>query len=135
LKSKLTVHHIGIVVPKISDSIKEIQILPFEEIHNSKIISSQKVKIAFLKIGTIYFELIEPDGEDSPVYSFSKQGGGIHHICFEVDDIHQSLEELKSDGAKIIVNPVKGYDERLIAFVFLNMKHTNCNIIELLQKK
>ena len=130
----MTTHHIGIVVSSIDDSLNELSILPFQEVHDTEIIPSQKVKVSFLKIGSIFFELIEPLTKDSPIYAFSKQGGGIHHICFEVDDIHQTIDDLKKQGAKVIVNPVSGYKNRLIAFLYLNMKKTNCNLIELLQK-
>ena len=41
---------------------------------------------------------------------------------------------MKKNGATIIVEPVKGFEDRLIAFVFLNMKNTNCNLIELATK-
>ena len=93
---KMKPHHIWIVVAQISESVDEMKkSLPFEEIHPTEIIDSQKVKVIFLKMGEIFFELIEPIREDSPVYEFSKKGGGIHHVCFEVDNIHQSIEDFK----------------------------------------
>jgi len=129
-------HHIGIVVSKISESVDEMKkSLPFEEIYPQEVIDSQKVKVIFLKMGEIFFELIEPIGEDSPVYEFSKKGGGFHHICFEVDNIHQSIEDFKKRGARVVVEPVIGFEGRLISFLFLNMKKTNYNLIELAEKK
>ena len=129
-------HHIGIVVTKISESVDEIKkFLPFEEIQPPEVIDSQKVKVIFLKMGEMFFELIEPMGEGSPVYEFSKKGGGIHHVCFEVDNIHQSIEDFKKKGARVVVEPVIGFEGRLISFLFLNMKKTNCNLIELAEKK
>lgn len=128
-------HHVGVVVPSISDSLKELTLfIKFEKIMVPMHIVSQKVNVCFLKFGEFNLELIEPINDDSPVTKFSLKGGGIHHICFEVENIFEKLEELKKKGATIIVEPVIGFENRLTAFVFLNMKGTNCNLIELASK-
>ena len=46
--------------------------------------------------------------ENSPITDFVKKGGGYHHLCFEVDDIHLELEKMKKNGARVIVDVVKG---------------------------
>ncbi len=96
-------------------------------------VGSQKVNICFLKIGEPFLELIEPTSPDSAITEFAKSGGGIHHMCFEVKDIQSELESLAGKGATILVNPVKGFDERRIAFVDLNTKNTKCGLVELLE--
>ena len=96
---------------------------------------SQKVNVCFLKTNNVYIELIEPAEENSPISAFTASGGGFHHICFEVDDIQKEAEKMVKNGARIIVKPVKGFDARLIAFLVLNMKNTNCNLIELVEIK
>ena len=132
----MKLHHVGIVVPSIQESLGEIKkYLTFEEITVPSLIGSQKVNVCFLKVGNVYIEFIEPASDDSPVSEFVKTGGGYHHICFEVKDIHKELEYFKNRGARIIVEPVKGFDNRLIAFIFLNMKNTKCNLIELAEEK
>jgi methylmalonyl-CoA/ethylmalonyl-CoA epimerase len=98
-------------------------------------VGSQKVNICFMKIGEPFLELIEPASSDSAINEFAKSGGGIHHLCFEVKDIKSELESLSSKGATILVNPIKGFDERLIAFVDLNTKNTKCGLVELLEIK
>ena len=98
-------------------------------------VGSQKVNICFLKTNNVFLELIEPAEENSPISNFIKKGGGFHHLCFEVDDIHLELEKMKKNGVRIIVDVVKGFEERLTAFVMLDMKNTNCNLIELAEKK
>lgn len=80
-------------------------------------------------------ELIEPTSHDSPIAEFASSGGGIHHLCFEVDDIQNELDEMERKGATVLVKPVKGFDERRIAFVDLNMKNTKCGLVELLETK
>ena len=132
----MKLHHIGIVVPKIKDSIGEVtNYLKFETISTTIPVQSQKVNICFLKIGDPFLELIEPVEKDSPVYDFAKNGGGIHHLCFEVNDIHDQIAIMENKGATILVKPVIGFDNRLIAFVDLNMKNTKCGLIELLESK
>ena len=132
----MKLHHIGIVVPKINESIGEIaNYIKFETISTTIPVQSQKVNICFLKIGEPFLELIEPVEKDSPVYDFAKNGGGIHHLCFEVNDIHDELASMEKKGATILVKPVIGFDNRLIAFVDLNMKNTKCGLIELLESK
>ena len=132
----MKLHHIGIVVPKINESIGEItNYIKFETISITIPVQSQKVNICFLKIGEPFLELIEPVEQDSPVYDFAKNGGGIHHLCFEVSDINAQLANMEKNGATILVRPVIGFDNRLIAFVDLNMKNTKCGLIELLESK
>ena len=52
-----------------------------------------------------------------------------------MDDIHVELERMKKNGARVIVDVVRGFENRLTAFVMLDMKNTNCNLIELAEKK
>ncbi len=132
----MKLHHIGIVVENIQKSLGELtKYLDFESITMPSLVGSQKVNICFLKTNNVFLELIEPAEENSPISNFIKKGGGFHHLCFEVDDIHLELEKMKKNGARIVVDVVKGFEERLTAFVMLDMKNTNCNLIELAEKK
>ena len=132
----MKLHHIGIVVPKIKDSIGDlVNYIKFETVGIPMPVGSQKVNICFLKVGEPFLELIEPVEKDSPVYDFAKKGGGIHHLCFEVNDIHAQLDDMEKKGATVLVKPVIGFDNRLIAFLDLNMKNTRCGLIELLESK
>ena len=131
----MKLHHVGIVVKNIQESLGEItKYLTFESTTVPSLVGSQKVNICFLKTNNVFLELIEPAEENSPVSDFIKKGGGFHHLCFEVDDIHLELEKMKKNGAHIVVNVVKGFEDRLTAFVMLDMKNTNCNLIELAEK-
>ena len=132
----MKLHHIGIVVENIQKSLGELtKYLDFESTTMPSLVGSQKVNICFLKTNNVFLELIEPVEENSPISNFIKKGGGFHHLCFEVDDIHLELEKMKKNGARIVVDVVKGFEERLTAFVMLDMKNTNCNLIELAEKK
>ena len=132
----LKLHHIGIVVQNINESLGEISnFLSFESTSLPTLVGSQKVNICFLKTNSVYIELIEPADPDSPIISFVKEGGGFHHLCFEVDDIQQEIDKMVKNGARLIVAPVKGFENRIIAFLMLNMKKTKCNLIELAEVK
>ncbi|SVA48985.1 uncharacterized protein METZ01_LOCUS101839 [marine metagenome] len=132
----MKLHHIGIVVENIQKSLGELtKYLDFESTTMPSLVGSQKVNICFLKTNNVFLELIEPAEENSPISNFIKKGGGFHHLCFEIDDIHLELEKMKKNGAHIVVDVVKGFEERLTAFVMLDMKNTNCNLIELAEKK
>lgn len=132
----MKLHHIGIVVPKIQESIGELtKYLKFETISLPTLIGSQKVNVCFLNVGQVFLELIEPASDDSPVSNFLEKGGGFHHLCFEVENIYKEIEELEKNGARLIVKPVTGFENRMIAFVLLNMKNTKCNLIELVEEK
>ena len=132
----LKLHHIGIVVQNINESLGEItNFLSFESTSLPTLVGSQKVNICFLKTNSVYIELIEPTDPDSPIISFVKEGGGFHHLCFEVDDIQQEIDKMVKNGAHLVVAPIKGFEDRLIAFLMLNMKKTKCNLIELVGPK
>jgi len=129
-------HHVGIVVPNIQESLGEIgKYLKFDTITTPSLIGSQKVNVCFLKAGQAYVELIEPVDSDSPVSKFASEGGGMHHICFEVKDIHKEIEEIVKKGGRLIVKPIEGFEGRLIAFVWMNMKNTKWNLVEFAEEK
>ena len=136
IKTFMKLHHVGIVVNNIQESLGELsRYLNFETVSTIMPVGSQKVNICLMKVGEPFLELIEPASHDSAISEFAKSGGGIHHICFEVKNIESELESLASKGATILVNPIKGFDERRIAFVDLNTKNTKCGLIELLETK
>ena len=131
----MKLHHIGVVVNNIQESLGELKnYLDFETTSAILPVGSQKVNVCLLKIGEPFLELIEPTSTDSPISEFARSGGGIHHLCFEVKDIQAELESFSKKGATILVNPVKGFGERSIAFVDLKTK-TRCGLIELLESR
>ena len=136
MSCQLKLHHLGIAVKNIQESLGELtKFLNFESTTVPTLVGSQKVNICFLKTNNVYIELIEPAEENSPISTFTEKGGGFHHICFEVNDIHQEVEKMVKNGARLVVKPVIGFENRMIAFLFLKMKNTKCNLIELVETK
>ena len=132
----MKLHHIGIIVKDIQKSLGELgKYFEFKETTIPTLVKSQKVNVCFLKSSDVYIELIEPIDDDSPVKSMAESGGGFHHLCFEVDNIFEEIKKAENNGARIIVEPVEGFEGRRIAFILLDMKNTNCNLIEFAEKK
>lgn len=126
------IDHIGIAVNSLEDAVKfyetlGVNVTSYEEV------PSQKVKVAFIKLGDSNIELLEPTSEDSPVAKFlNKKGEGVHHLCYEVNDVSESLDVMKKEGMKLInEEPVKGAHGKLVAFV--HPKSANGVLTELSQ--
>jgi len=126
------IDHIGIAVNSLEDAVRFYEILGVN-VTSSEEVPSQKVKVAFIKLGDSNIELLEPTSEDSPVAKFlDKKGEGIHHLCYEVKDISESLDVMKKEGIKLInEEPVKGAHGKLVAFV--HPKSANGVLTELSQ--
>ena len=130
----MKLHHIGIVVDDIKKFIGPLT--NFLKINDSFIPlenTLQKINYVFIPSGDVYLELIQPTNDESPVSLFLKKGGGLHHIAFEVENIEETLSELKAKGGKILFETQKGFEGRLISFIFMNS--FPCKIIELVSKK
>lgn len=81
----------------------------------------QAVRIIFLDIGGgPQLELLEPLGPDSPVQEHLKKGGGLYHLCFEVEDLDETLKWVQKDGKAVVVNksvPAPAMGGRYVAFI------------------
>jgi methylmalonyl-CoA epimerase len=102
-----------------------------------KEVSSEQVRIAFLPLGGpggSKIELVEPLNSESGLAKFlEKRGEGLHHICLEVEDIDEALEDMKEKGAPILdVQPRQSADGRAI---FLHPKGTHGVLLELVEKE
>ncbi len=62
------------------------------------------VKVVFIELPNTKIELLEPLGEASPIAKFLEEApdGGIHHLCYEVDDILEARDQLKAQGARVL---------------------------------
>ena len=107
---QVKLHHIGFVVESIQESAESFA-LSLGATWDGNIIHDplQKVRVTFLQgahIGDALIELVEPAGPDSPVLGFLEKRGGLHHLCYEVEDLESHLAFSKSIGTKIIRTPV-----------------------------
>ena len=105
----MRLHHLGFVVADIAEAMPGF-LHSMAATWDSQIFAdpNQKVKVAFLSTrpGDAQVELVEPDGDDSPVLRFlNKRGGGLHHACYEVQDLEQELSDFHARGALIVKRP------------------------------
>jgi methylmalonyl-CoA/ethylmalonyl-CoA epimerase len=126
--------HIGIAVDSIEEALKTYQSIGFH-VEDIVTISEQKVRLAILPIGESRIELLEPTGANSVIQKFLKEKGqGIHHLCFEVENLEQKVNELKQTGVLILDQvPCRGYEDRKVAF--LHPKTTHGVLIELVEER
>ncbi|KPJ74300.1 methylmalonyl-CoA epimerase [candidate division TA06 bacterium DG_78] len=115
----MKLEHIGIAVKSIEDKLKIWRDILGLKRHIIQEVPDQKVRIAVLEMGDIHIELIEPTDTHSNVHKFiEKRGEGLHHLCFEVEDIEAILSNMKKNGIKLIDEvPRKGAYAEKIAFI------------------
>jgi methylmalonyl-CoA/ethylmalonyl-CoA epimerase len=118
----MRLHHIAYTTDDLTRKVAHFRSLfGFTPIAEPIIDPVQKVRIQFLDMGGgSLMELLEPHGEKSPVAGHVKKGGGLYHLCFEVDDIVATLERLRETGESFVVCepvPAPAIDNRLVAFV------------------
>jgi len=116
-------HHIGFVVSSISAVAEEFAASisarwDGEVIHDP----IQRVRVAFLSpvdTRNPVFELVEPASESSPVSNFLTKGGGLHHVCYEIDDLESGLREATGVGLVVVADPAPAvaFGGRRIAWV------------------
>lgn len=129
------IEHIGIAVKQLSVSIPLFEKLLNTNCYKIEEVESEKVNTAFFKTGDGKIELIEGSQPGNVIQEFiDKKGEGLHHIAFEVDDIHQEIERLQAEGFRFINDqPKEGADNKLVCF--LHPKETNGVLIELVMDR
>lgn len=129
------IEHLGIAVKNIEESNELFSKLLNTEPYKQEIVESENVITSFFKIGESKIELLQATSEDSAIHKFiDKKGEGLHHIAYDVTDIHAEIKRLKAEGFEMIhENPKVGADNKLIAF--LHPKSTNGVLIEICQEK
>src|SRR5476651_1678668 len=127
------IEHIGIAVNDLQAAGSLYERLLNTPVYKTEEVAAEGVKTAFLQNGPNKIELLEPLSEDSLLAKFlAKNGEGIHHIAFEVDDIKAEMKRLKSEGF-ILLNdePKPGADNKLVCFV--HPKSAGGVLVELVQ--
>lgn len=127
------INHIGIAVKSLDETLpfyRDILGMAFAGIEE---VAEQKVRVAMLGIGDSKIELLEPTSDDSPIARFlEKNGPGIHHLAYEVEEIEGAIAELRASGVRMIdEKPRSGAHGTRIAFV--HPKSSNGVLTELCQ--
>jgi methylmalonyl-CoA/ethylmalonyl-CoA epimerase len=129
----MKIHHVGIAVRSLAEASERFGTLLQLETGKRYELPEFGVKVLFMPVGESNLELLEPLGAGSTVGAFiEKHGEGIHHICFEVEDIDAALEDFRREGARLIdEKPRPGAGGHLVAFV--HPKSTHGVLVELKQ--
>lgn len=124
------VNHIGLAVKNIDEATK-LWTETFGVRADPPVIEGN-MKIVMLHVGEVLVELLGAIGDEGVMANFlKKRGEGMHHICFEVEDINAAMKELAEKGIQIVDKEPREGAEGLIAF--LHPKSTNGALTEICQ--
>ena len=113
------INHIAIAVNNIEEAAKFYQNVLGLNLTGVEVVTAQKTRVGFFKIGESNIELVQPAEPDSPLVKFLEtKGPGIHHICFEVEDVEAEVKAYLEKGATLIdQKPRPGAHNTKVAFV------------------
>ncbi|NVJ85354.1 MAG: methylmalonyl-CoA epimerase [Algoriphagus sp.] len=129
------IEHIGIAVADLEKSNELFARLFGKDAYKSEKVEGEGVETSFFQVGETKVELLQATRSDSPIAKYlEKKNEGIHHIAFDVADIHAEVHRLKEAGFEILnETPKEGADNKLV--VFLHPRSTNGVLVELCQEK
>lgn len=128
-------HHVGFVVEDVERALPAFQSSTLAQWDGRLFEDPQQgVRVAFLSApgSPVQLELVSPLGPDSPVARFLNQGGGLHHLCYEVAGFDASIAEMRARGNLVVRAPQSAvaFEGRRIAWIMTREKL----LIELLEK-
>lgn len=129
----MIIDHIGIVAKSLEQGIAHWEkVFGYRQMTEIVTNTRQRVRVVFLcKDDSTLIKLIEPTDEESPIYTFARKGGGLHHLCFKTADMTGELDRLKQLRLRVIAEPQPGeaFDNEDIAFVWAK-QGLNIELIE-----
>ena len=130
----MKIDHLGIAVRSIGDSLAFYRDALGLEFVGTETVDDQGAHVAMLRAGESRIELLEPVSEDSVVGRFiARRGEGLHHVCYEVDDLTARLHDLRDRGVRVLEGyPRVGAEGNLVAF--LHPAAANGVLVELVEK-
>ena len=130
-------NHIAIATPKLDEAVNTYKNMLGVKISSPIDQIDHGVKVVFIELPNTKIELLEPLGEKSPIENFLEKNkkGGIHHICFEVEDINSAILSLEKDGATVLGDGKAKIGAHGNPVIFLHPKDFNGTLIELEEVK
>ncbi|WP_095204082.1 methylmalonyl-CoA epimerase [Mesorhizobium carmichaelinearum] len=128
-------NHVALAVPDLTTAVTAYRDTLGAEVTEPQALPEHGVTVVFVNVGNTKIELLEPLGEGSPIAAFlaKSPSGGMHHLCYEVDDILAARDQLKASGARVLGdgNPRIGAHGKPV--LFLHPKDFFGTLIELEQ--
>lgn len=131
------IEHIGIAVPSIEEALPYYEKVLGMKCYSIEEVADQKVRTAFLKVGEVKLELLEPTSPESTIAKFIEKNGGrggVHHIAYSVKDIEDKLKQVEENGIQLIDKTPRGGAEGL-SIAFLHPKSTAGILTEFCENK
>ena len=97
-------NHVAIAVPDLAKAIQVYRAMLGAKVSEPQAEPDHGVTVVFVELANTKVELLQPLGDKSPIRAFLEKNpaGGIHHLCYEVDDILGARDHLKSQGARVL---------------------------------
>ena len=126
------IHHVAVVIKEMEPALAFWRDSLGLDLDVVEEMTDDRVRIAFLPVGESKIELVEPTDDTTGVARFLAKGGeGVHHICFEVDNLAETLLRLEIDGIELIdTAPRKGAEGPV---AFLHPRSCHGVLVELIE--
>ena len=126
-------NHVAIAVPNVENAASKYKDMLGAKVSDIIELPDHGVKTIFVNLNNTKIELIEPLGESSPIESYLKRkpDGGMHHICYEVQNINDACKKLTANGATILGSGKPSIGAHGKPVIFLHPKNFNGTLIEL----
>jgi len=128
-------NHVAIVVPDLREAALKYQQTLGAEVSEQQELVDHGVILVFVQLANTKIELLHPLGANSPISLFLERNpaGGIHHVCYEVDDIYEAANVLENKGARILGDGKPKIGAHGKPVLFLHPKEFFGTLIELEQ--
>ena len=129
-------NHVGVATPSLDQAIMFWrETMGAEVIREPFDLPAQGVRVCFVDTPNGQVELLEPLGADSPIAKFLERNpdGGIHHVCYEVDDILAARDQLKAAGARVLGDGVPKIGAHGKPVLFFHPKDFSGALVEIEQ--
>lgn len=128
-------NHVAIAVPSLAAAVAQYKNALGADVSEPLAQPEHGVTVVFVNLPNTKIELLEPLGEGSPITNFLQRSpaGGIHHICYEVDDIISARDRLKASGARVLGDGEPKIGAHGKPVLFLHPKDFNGALVELEQ--
>ena len=127
-------NHVAIAVRDLDSEARRYRDVLGASVTEPQVLPEHGVRVVFIELPNTKIELLEPLDETSPITAFlAKTGGGMHHVCYEVDDILATRDRLVASGTRVLGDGTPRIGAHGKPVLFLHPKDFSGTLIELEQ--